>query len=400
MKFKYTARDSTGKQIKGVVESSTAANAANLVKDQRLVPITIKEITPGLSLSSLNSAMGNVSLNDLANFTRQLATMITAGLPLTDALNLLSVQSSQPLAGIVAAMLNDVQAGISLSSAMAKHPTVFSKVYVSLVKAGEAAGVMENILNRLADTSERSREFRSKVSGAMIYPMIIVIGMVAVFAMMIVLVVPKLTALYKDFNADLPIATRAMIAISDFSLNYWWAVIAIAGGLGFLAKTYASSKTGRATLDDLSYKIPVWGPLAKQVMMTEITRTLSLLIGAGVSVVEALNIVADAAGNVMVEKDLRRISKQVEKGFPISISFSDSPVFLPVVGQMIAVGEETGKLDDVLAKVSHYFESESEQKVKGLTSAIEPIILIVLAVGVGFLMYAIIMPMYQITNQI
>ena len=301
---------------------------------------------------------------------------------------------------MVASLLADVQGGVSLSGAMSKHPTVFSKVYVALIKAGEAAGVMETIMNRLADTLEKGREFRAKVVGAMIYPIIILIGMVAVMIIMVVVVIPKLTALYKDFGAELPFATQVLISISEFTLNYWWLAIMMLFGAVVGVTAFLRTPGGREFKDKLLYKIPVWGALGRQVMVAETTRTLGLLVSAGVSIVESLNIVAETAGNVIVERDLRRVSRQVEKGFPVSICFTESPIFPPIVGQMIAVGEETGKMDEVLTRMSAYFEAESSEKVKGLTTAIEPLIIMVLAVGVGFLMYAVVMPLYSITNEI
>ncbi len=399
MKFAYTAKSMGGQKQKGQVDAVSVQNAVESIRGQGLVPITVTEVKMGIGLGELGIGISGVKSSDIANFTRQLSTMITAGLPLTDALSLLKAQSPPPLAKVVSEILLDVQSGISLSAAMAKHPKVFSKVYVALVKAGEAAGVMETVLNRLAENTEKSREFSGKVKGAMVYPVIVLIGMAIVMAVMVLFVVPKLTAMYADFGAELPIATKMVMSISDFSIHYWWlAAIVIVGGV-FGGKAYLQTSIGRYQWDELVYKIPVWGALGRQIMLTELTGTLGLLVGSGVSVVEALNIVSGAVGNVVVEKDVKRIAKQVEKGFPVSISFSESLVFPPIVGQMVAVGEETGKMDDVLSKLEHFFGSESEQKVKALTTAIEPLIIIVLAVGVGFLMYAIVMPIYGITNK-
>ena len=285
------------------------------------------------------------------------AEMPAAGLPLTDALNLLKVQSKPALSVVIGDLLADVQGGLALSAAMEKHPKVFSKVYTALVRAAETAGVMEQILNRLAENSEKSREFHGKVVGAMIYPVIILIAMVGVFVLMMVLVIPKLTALYADFNTSLPFSTRAMIAISNFMVHDWWAVILIVAGGYFMGQSYMASKRGRLQWDSVAYRLPVVGSLSKETMLAEVLRTLSLLLGAGISVVESLDIVADAVGNELVEADLKRIARQVEKGFPVSISFSESEIMPVVVGQMVAVGEETGKMDDVLAKLSHYFET-------------------------------------------
>jgi len=399
MRFRYAARDGSGKMIRGTVDAVDAKSAAGVLKERKMLPISLDQDSKSINLANFTVKWGRISVSDMANFTRQLSTMITAGLPLTDSLSLLRMQSGPALSPVVSAILLDVQSGVSLSEAMGKHPQAFSKVFVSLVKAGEAAGVVETILNRLADNLEKSREFKAKVISAMIYPVIVLFGMVGVMMVMMIVVVPKLTEVYKQFNADLPIATKTVIAISDFMVHYWFLAGLGLVGLIFGAIAYLKTPMGRRWWDELVYKIPIVGPLSKQVMMTELTRTLALLVGAGVSVVEALNIVADALGNVVIESEIKLIAKRVEKGFPISISFSESGHFPPIAGQMIAVGEETGKLDDVLTKLSSYFESESEQKVKGLTAAIEPLIIILLGIGVGFLIFAIILPIYDITNK-
>jgi type II secretory pathway component PulF len=400
MKVRFTAKDAAGKTVKGTVEAGTLKAAAGAIREQRMTPVVLTEVKQGFSLANLNNMMGKVTSGDVTNFTRQMATMITAGLPLTDALNLLKVQSPPPLAKIITQVLVDVQAGVALSSAMAKHPKAFSKVYVALVKAGESAGLMEKILNRLADTAEKGREFKAKIVGAMIYPVIILIGMVGVMALMVVLVIPKMKDLYADFGSDLPMATKILLWISDTAVTYWWAIILLIVLVVWVLRWFITTEGGRRGFDKGIFKLPVMGPLVKQTILTEFTRTMALLLSAGISVVEALRIVADSMGNVIVEKDVKRIANQVEKGFPVSISFTESDFFPPIIGQMVAVGEETGKMDEVLSKISAYFETEADQKVKGLTTAIEPIILMIMAVGIGFLMYAIIMPIYDITNKV
>ena len=224
--------------------------------------------------------------------------------------------------------------------------------------------------------------------------------MVLVMAVMMIVVVPKMKMLYADFGAELPWSTKVVMGISGFMATYWWLVVIGTAAIFFGLRAFINTPGGRYKWDTLFFKLPITGPLARNMMLTEMARTLSLLVGSGVSVVEAIIIVSETVGNAPVEKDMRRIAKQVEKGFPISISFSESEMFPPIVGQMIAVGEETGKLDEVLSKLAGYYETESEQKIKGLTTAIEPIILMILAVGVGFLMYAVIMPIYTLTNKI
>jgi type II secretory pathway component PulF len=398
VRIKYTAKDISGRTVKGLVEAGNIKAAAGMLREQKMLPLELTELKKGLEFK-LNMSQG-VSAAELSNFTRQLATMITAGLPLTDALNLLKAQSNPQMSSVVGTILTDVQSGISLSAAMAKHPKIFNNIYTALVKAGESAGLMEKILNRLADTAEKNREFRGKIIGAMIYPIIILLAMAGVLVVMMVMVIPKMKDLYSDFNSSLPFETRVLIAISDISVHYWWLIILLAAGVFLGVRAIIQTESGQTRWARLVYKFPAIGPLLKQSALAEFTRTMALLLSAGISVVEALKISSDSVGNVVMKREVSTIANQVEKGFPVSISFSEAESFPPIFGQIVAVGEETGKMDEVLAKLSYYFESEADMKVKGLTTAIEPIILIVMAVGVGFLMYAIIMPMYEITNKI
>ncbi len=400
MRIKYSAKDNSGRNIKGFVEAANVHAAAGILREQKMLPIEMQEVKKGLNLSVFMDNLKGVSSKELTNFTRQLATMMTAGLPLTDALNLLKAQSPPVLSGIVGMVLVDVQSGVALSAALGKFPKVFNRIYVSLVKAGESAGLMEKILNRLADTAEKNQEFKGKIIGAMIYPIIILVGMVLVFILMIVLVVPQMKSMYADLNSELPFATRALIAISDFSVNNGPLIIIALVGIFFGIRSYVQTDKGRENAARLKFAFPLIGSLLRQSAMAEFSRVMSLLLSAGISIVESLRISADSAGNIVMVNDIKKIANQVEKGFPVSICFSESETFPPIFGQMVAVGEETGKMDDVMNKLSYYFETESDQRVKGLTTAIEPIILIVMAVGVGLLMYAIIMPMYGVMNKV
>ncbi len=400
MKYKYKAVTDAGKYVNGEIEAVDMRVAASMVREQKMTPISVTQKNETFDLSTISGKFGGVTTAEVTNFTRQLSTMITAGLPLTDALNLLKLQSGPKFSVVIGAILLDVQGGVSLSESMGKHMDVFSKVYVALVKAGESAGVMDTILNRLADSMEKSREFGAKVKGALVYPIIVIVGMILVMVVMMVAVVPKLSTLYVQFDAQLPLSTQLIVGLSNFMVNFWWLALPIVAGLFFAIRAYIGTSMGRKNFDGFLYKIPVAGPLMQEVMLTELTRTTSLLVGAGVSIVDALNIVAGALGNVIMETEVRRIARQVEKGFPVSVSFTESGRFPPIVGQMVAVGEETGKMDEVLAKLSHYYETDAEEKIKGLTTAIEPIIIVVLGGAVGFLVFSIIMPIYNITNKI
>jgi len=320
--------------------------------------------------------------------------------PLTESLLILRAQLSGASQKVVAQILADVEEGVPLSKAMSKHPKVFTKTYIALIKSGELGGVLDKVLARLADNLEKQQEFKGKVKGAMIYPFIIVIGLVAVAFIMLVFVIPRLTSLYDQFDAELPLPTQILIAISTFMTNYWPLVLVFFGVSVYGFKLYRATKKGKKNVDELMLKIPLVGPLLQQILLTDFARTLSLMVGSGVSIIESLTISAEVVGNTVIADALSDSARKVEKGFPVAFAFSRHPEAFPyILTQMITVGEETGKMDEVLEKVSHVFEVESDQKLKAITAAIEPIILIVLGVGVAFLVISVILPIYNLTTQ-
>ncbi len=397
-RFFYKAKDKTGKLVTGEVEASSISVAAKLVRDKGLVVISVSPATESIA-SIITNLRNKITGRDVTTFTRQMATMVNAGLPITESLLILRSQTKGGMQKVVSQILNDVEGGQSLSVALQKHPKVFSPTYIALVKSGELGGVIDQVLNRLADNLEKQQEFSGKVKGALIYPAIIVIGMVAVAIVMMIFVIPRLMSLYTEFNANLPVATKILITISNAAVKFWPIVLMI-GVIGVFAFIqYRKTPLGRRKTDELYFKIPIIGPMQKEVMLTELTRTMSLMTGAGVSILESLTITSGVTDNVVISEALKDAAKQVEKGFPIAYSFSKHPEAFPfILSQMIAVGEETGKMEEVLSKVSHVFEIESEEKVKTLTSAVEPLVMILLGLGVGFLVIAIILPIYNLTS--
>ena len=398
-RFTYKAKDKEGKVVTGEVEASSDSVAAKLVRQKGLTVISIKPARENL-LSFIRRLRERISLTDVSTFTRQLATMVHAGLPITEALLILRSQTKGPMQKVAAQILTDVEGGESLSIALSRHPKVFGPTYIALVKSGELGGVIDEVLARLADNLEKQQEFKGKVKGALIYPAIIVVGMFVVGMVMMIFVIPRLTSLYGDFNAQLPAATKLLIGISNIFLKFWpFLIVLLVGGIwGFTA--FRRTPAGKRKTDELIFKLPIVGELQKEVLLAELTRTLSLMVGSGVSILDALNISAGVVGNEVVASALRDASKQVEKGFPIAYSFSKHPEAFPfILSQMVAVGEETGKMEEVLGKVSHVFEVESDQKVKALTSAVGPLVMIILGLGVGFLVIAIILPIYNLTSQ-
>lgn len=398
-RFNYKAKDKDGRLVTGEVEANTLNDAARLVRGKGLYIISIKAKIDS-PLNILKRFQERITSSDISTFTRQLSTMSNAGLPITEALLILRSQSKGSMQKMVSQILADVEAGESLSAAFSRHPKVFSKTYMALVKSGEVGGVMNAVLIRLADNLEKQEEFNGRVKSAMIYPVVIVIGMILVSIIMMIFVIPRLLSLYADFNAKLPLPTQILINISNFFINFWWLILlALAGGV-YAFNLYNSTPVGGRQVDLLKFKIPIFGDLQRQIVLTELTRTMSLMVGAGVPILEALNITSEVVGSPIISDALKDSAKQVERGFPIAYSFGHHPEAFPfILSQMIAVGEETGKMDDVLTKVSHIFEVDSDEKVKGLTAAIEPIVMVMLGLGVGFLVIAVILPIYNLTSQ-
>lgn len=398
-RYKYKAKDKLGRWVTGEVQGLNVFSAAKLVRGKGLVVISISPIREG-PLSLIRRFKDRITLRDISTFTRQLATMINAGLPITQALVILRSQSKGAMASVIAQILASVEAGESLSSAVSKFPKVFSPTYISLIKSGELGGVMDEVLTRLADNLEKQQEFRGKVTGALIYPAIIIIGMFIVALIMMIFVIPRLTTLYGEFNAELPLPTKILIGTSNLFSKIWPVLLVLTGAGIYGYGAYRKTKEGRRRTDEIILKIPITGELQKEVILTELTSTLSLMVGAGVSILEGLSISAGVVGNAVIGDALKDAAKQVEKGFPVAYAFAKHPEAFPyLLSQMIAVGEETGKMEEVLKKVSHVFEVESDQKVKTLTAAVEPLVMVILGLGVGFLVIAIILPIYNLTSK-
>lgn len=395
--FTYKVKSPSGQTVSGEVQAASIAQAVQMLHAKNYIVISLNP-TRASPFKFVSSLFRRVTTDDTVTFTRQISTMVAAGLPLTEALRILRTQSSEAMAEVVSRVLEDVEGGLSFADSLAKHPRVFSDVFVALVRAGESAGVLETILNRLAANLEKNKEFSGKVKGALIYPTIVIIAMFIVGIIMMIFVVPKLTSMYKEFNADLPLPTKILIGTSTVISSYWYLVI---GGLGlgfFLFSSWIKTGPGRAQFEQFVFKAPVIGRLQKFVILTEFTRTLGLLVGAGISIIDGLKITAAAVGNTLYREALLGAATQVEKGLPLAVPIAQNPNFPPILAQMISVGEETGKVDEVLTKLSAYFERESEQGVSALTAAVEPLIMIVLGVGVGFLVIAIILPIYNLTS--
>lgn len=400
--YTFTARDINGKKYTGEVEVSDEKSLITTLQKQGLVPVEIKEknkegfFKNGLLLR-VNS---QISSSEVVAFTRQFSTMISAGLPLTDALVILEKQTkNQKFAKIIAQVVADVEGGMSLSGALSVHKSAFDTVYIKLVEAGETGGVLDKILAKLADNLEKEREFKAKTRGAFVYPVIVISVMVLVMAIMMIFVIPKLTGLYVEIGASLPLPTRILIAVSDFMRNFWWLLILLIFLASNAFRVFAKSPRGSEVVSRLVLSLPIWGKIRKTLALSQFTRTLGLLIGAGIPITMALRVVSDLLTVSSFKEGIDFAISSVERGSPLYQPLATNATFPPIIAQMIRVGEETGKMDEVLIRLSLYFESESEHLVRNLTTALEPIILVILGLGVGILVLSIILPIYNLTSQ-
>jgi type IV pilus assembly protein PilC len=393
--YTYTVVDKKGATKRGIVQSTSPKQAAAALHERGFTIVSIEPKKKGLGTIRI---FGGIGIGVLSQFTRQLATMITSGLPLADSLAVLQKQTeNQRMQEVTASISEEIEGGNSFSSALGKHEDVFSPAYINMIKAGEASGTLDKVLLKLANTLERQREFQGKVKGALVYPAIIVVAMLLVAAIILIFVVPKLTEVYTDMNIALPLPTRILITVSDFMVKFWWLMI-ILSVVGVMAlRRYKKTQEGALVIDKLLLKIPVIGKLNRDSSLAEFTRTLGSLVAAGVPIIESLKISGDTAGNAIHRLAVSNVVNMVEKGATLSKALAKEETFPPIVPQMSSVGEETGKMDEVLGKVAHYFEVEVEQQVKNLTTALEPIIMIILGIMVALLMVSIILPIYSIT---
>ncbi|OGK20016.1 hypothetical protein A3C23_03470 [Candidatus Roizmanbacteria bacterium RIFCSPHIGHO2_02_FULL_37_13b] len=397
MKFTYKALKNNV-LIKANIEADNKQKLIEYLKAKNYLIVDIFE-HKNLFNEMQNKYFASVGHSDIVDFTRQLAIMFNAGLTIIDALDILKKQTTNPaMLRLINSLDDSIRAGNSLSLAMSQYPHHFNNLYIALVKSGEASGKLDEILVRLADQLEKQRTFKAKIKGALIYPVIIIIGMIGVIFVMITFVIPKLLELYKDFDIDLPITTKILIVISSFFQRAWPLVIIIIFGAVVLTKRILHTKRGKKLFDRLILKIPLFNKIIKMSALVDTTRTLSILMKSGVSIIEALSIAVETSSNLVFQDAFATIKNRVEKGDSLGKSMGQLELFPPILVQMTTVGEQTGHLDEVLFKMSVFFEMESELAIKALTTMIEPVILVVLAIGVGFIVFSVITPIYNLTN--
>jgi type IV pilus assembly protein PilC len=397
--YNYRAKNSGGQIQRGKVEAVSQDKAAETLIEKGLFIINLTPVVENM-WTAMGKNVGRMRLNDVVVFTRQLAAIVEAGLTLTTGLSLLVQQAKSSVRSVLSQLLADLEGGMSFSAALQKHPKVFAKSYTYLVQAGESSGSLDVVLNRLADTMEEQKEFKGKVVGALIYPIAVLLVMIAVVVVMMVAVIPKLLEVFEEFDAELPLPTKVLIAVSTFMTNYWWMMLVILAVLVMGFFIWYRGRDAKKAVDALLFKLPVYGDLRKKIILTNYNRTLSMLVHSGVSLVDSLRLASEAVDSINYRDHFDEIQAKIEKGVSFGAAVEIYDDFPMIMSQMIKVGEETGKLDDILAKLASYFKGESQRAVAGLMAAFEPLIMVILGLGVAFLVIAIIMPIYDLTNQI
>lgn len=396
----YITKDLKGEYHKGDIETVDKFQAATLLRRKKLIIISIKEknVNQGNLLAKY---FNKVPFGAVVIMTRQLATMIEAGLVLSEALDILQEQQeNKKFKQVLSEISKDIKGGLDFAATLEKYPDVFPSIYSQLVKAGQTSGKLDAVLLQLATNLEKEREFRGKIRGAMIYPIVVLTMMFAVMSIMVFFVMPKLFSLYKESNIELPVTTKIMIGFADFMMGYWWLLVLILVIFISVFRKFAITPGGKLKIDQLILKAPVISKITSLVILTSFTRTFGLLVSSGLSILDSIKILSAITGNRVYQDGLELTYQGVERGLSFSSQLLRLPQFPRIIGQMVKTGEETGKLDSIMFKLADYFESESDNLLKNVTTLIEPIVLIVLGIGVGFLVISIILPIYQLTTSI
>lgn len=394
--YTYKVRDRRGALITGEIVGESQDLVLAKLREQHYIPLEVKAKGGGLS-REFHILPQKAKLKDLSVFSRQFATMVNSGLPLLRTLSILEEQTeSKYLGKVVGEMRLDVEKGVSLSAAMAKHPRAFNDLFVSMVRAGETSGTLDSVLVRLADNLEREVSLRRQIKSAMTYPIVVVVLVFLILTAMLLFVVPTFKDLYAQLGGTLPLPTRLLIGLSDAVKNYFPFFILGAIGLAFLFRWWKKSEKGRLTWDKFKLRAPVFGPLFHKTAMSRFARTLSVLNRSGVPILQALDIVQDTVGNAVVANAVKDLQAGVKEGESLATPLSRHAVFPAMVVQMMAVGEETGALDTMLEKVALFYDEEVTAAVESLTSLIEPVMIAVVGLAVGGIVIALYLPTFKI----
>lgn len=403
--FNYLAMDAQGKEVKGEIEAPTLTIAISQVRAKGYFPTQViekKETTSSFNFNLNISLGGKVKPRQISLFTRQLSTLIESGLPLLRSINVLKNQLKPcKFQDVLAQAASDIEGGSTFSEALGKHPRVFSKLYINMVKAGEVGGALDKVLDRLATFSEKDLALKKKIKSALIYPAAVVAVIFIVLYVIFAFVIPKFTEMYKDMGTALPAMTLFLIRISDLAKEKGWYVVpGIIIGIVMFFKILKGTSKGKFILDKIKLRLPIFGSLVQKAVVARITRTLGTLISSGVPILQALNIVRDTSGNEVFGRAISMVHDSIREGESIATPLQTSKIFPPMVINMIDVGEETGALDSMLMKIADTYEEEVDIAVGGLTTLLEPILIVLMGVVVGFIVIALFLPLVKLASAI
>lgn len=396
--YAYKVRDRSGKTISGSLDAENTALVANKLRQMGYVPISIDKTSAGMKTEINIPGLSNrVKLKEIAVFSRQFATMINSGLTLTRSLSILAGQTeNKHFAAMTDQIRVDVENGSSLSQAMSKHPKVFNRLYIAMVRAGESGGSLDHTLLQLSSTLEKQVELRGKIRSALAYPVSVMCLVLVILTAMLVFIVPIFAKMYKGLGATLPIPTQILVTVSGIAAKAFPVVVALGIVAFFSWKKWVATESGRYTWDKFKLRLPIAGMLVKKTAMTRFSSTLSELLRSGVPLLESLEITMDTVNNAVVAKGIRAVQEGAKQGDVLTRALAEHPVFPHMLVQMMAVGEETGALDDMLAKVAMFYQQEVEATVDSLTSLLEPLMIVVLGSVVGSIVISLYLPMFDI----
>jgi len=399
-RFNYEARDqATDKVVRASIQADSEQAAAKMLLAQGFTPHDIKEIDESSNI--LAKLTGRINTKDKVIFTRQLATLIGAGLPLSQSLHTVQDQTANArLRTVIEEITSSVEGGKSLYDSFSKHPEIFSNVFLALIQAGEASGTLDDALLRVAAQQEKDAAMMSRIRGAMVYPMIVLVVIMLVVVFMLVTVVPQVKKLYDDLNQTLPWITQIMVSVADFMVSFWWVVILLVVALIFFGRQYLATEGGIKTKDALKLNMPIFGGMFQKLYMARLARTGQTLLNTGVPMLDMLRITAQAVNNTLVSGSILRSAEKVKGGKALSESIKSEDYILPFVPQMISIGEQSGKIDEMLGKAAQVYEDDLDEEIKSISTAIEPILMVVLAVVAGGLVGAILLPIYGLVNNV
>jgi type IV pilus assembly protein PilC len=397
--YAYRVRDRAGRLVEGSLEAQSEHLVIAKLREMGYIPLSVTAKAPSKLTMEFRIGGDRVALKDVAVFSRQLATMISSGLSILRALAILVEQTeSKALAKVIGEMKLDIERGLSLSQAVARHPKVFPEIYLAMVRAGESGGTLDEVMARLATTLEKQLELRGKIKSAMTYPIAVAGIVVLIVAAMLLFVVPMFESMYADLGGTLPLPTRVLIEASRFLTRAWWMLAALGVGAFIAGRRWIATPQGRLTFDRFKLRLPIFGVLMRKTSVARFARTLASLVRSGVPIMESLEIVGGTSGNAVLAEAVEGARERVRLGESVSESLMGADVFPPMVVQMIAVGEETGTIDNMLDKVADFYDSEVEATVNALTSLIEPMLMVFMGVTVGGMVVSLYMPMFKVIS--